>query len=764
VKSCKTYHAFYAIKPIIPRSVQILLRKWIARRKRQACADTWPIDPNSAIPPSGWCGWPAGKQFALALSHDVDTATGYRHCLKLAAIEEQLGFRSQFNFVPERYGNVSIRLLNELRERGFGIGVHGLKHDGKYFISKSVFKRRAYRINSYFQKWETRGYTAPAMLRRYEWMHSLDMDYCISTFDTDPFEPQPDGAGTIFPYWVQSSTNDHGFVELPYTLPQDFTIFILLGEKTIDIWRQKLGWLAAHGGMALLNTHPDYMTFCGESNDRMEYPVDYYIDFLRYVQQRYTNTFYHVLPEQIASFCRSRLVFDEGRQLAPQPNGSNGHVKDLAQMVLSPKDESCAANFNSNGVTLHKLDLPLRRLRVAMLSYSFYESDNRVRRYAETLARRGGAVDVIALRIKGQPEYNELNGVKVYRVQERARNEKGRWAYLTRIIKFFFRSAILLTRKYLEKPYDLVHVHSIPDFEVFAALVPKILGARVILDIHDILPEFYINKFKVGKDHLFFKILLFLEKASIGFSDHTIISNDLWRERLLARSVTREKCTTILNYPDCELFRLGADKRDHQKIVLMYPGTLNSHQGLDIAIRAFAKIKNVAPHADFHIYGDGPAKADLADLIRQHAIQDRVFLKDPTSLNEIVAIMAAADIGVIPKLNDQFGGEAFSTKTLEFMTLGVPIIVSRTRIDEYYFDDSLVKFFESGSVDHLAEAMLEMIENKVLRDRLAANALIFSRKNSWGVKNHIYLDLVGMLLDKKRVRNDGENLRPSIRS
>ncbi len=123
-----------------------------------------------------------------------------------------------------------------------------------------------------------------------------------------------------------------------------------------------------------------------------------------------------------------------------------------------------------------------------MLTYSFYESDNRVRRYAETLARRGDQVDVIALRRAGQGPYNELNGVRVYRVQERTRNEKGKKDYFFRIIKFFIRSAALLTRMHRERPYDFVHVHSVPDFEVFAALVPKLTGAKVILDIHDIVP------------------------------------------------------------------------------------------------------------------------------------------------------------------------------------------------------------------------------------------------------------------------------------
>jgi hypothetical protein len=144
-------------------------------------------------------------------------------------------------------------------------------------------------------------------------MHALDMDYCISTFDTDPFEPQPDGAKTIFPYWVQSSTSNHGFVELPYTLPQDFTLFILLGEKTIDIWRQKLDWLAAHGGMALLNTHPDYMDFSGNGMSGRNYSVRHFIKLLLFVQHQYTGLYYHALPKEIATAFRRALSDREKR-------------------------------------------------------------------------------------------------------------------------------------------------------------------------------------------------------------------------------------------------------------------------------------------------------------------------------------------------------------------------------------------------------------------------------------------------------------------
>jgi glycosyltransferase involved in cell wall biosynthesis len=319
-------------------------------------------------------------------------------------------------------------------------------------------------------------------------------------------------------------------------------------------------------------------------------------------------------------------------------------------------------------------------------------------------------------------------------------------------MKFFFRSAFLLTSKHLFRPYDIVHVHSVPDFEVFAAVIPKILGARIILDIHDIVPELFVNKFNVNKGAGIFKALVMEEKLAIRFSDHTIISNDIWWERLVSRSVAVEKCTAILNYPDDHLFRPMVGRKNQDKTVLLYPGTLNHHQGLDIAVKAFAKIRDAAPRAEFHIYGEGPAKAGLADLVRLHGLQDRVFLKDPVPLDEIVSIMAKADIGVIPKKDDGFGGEAFSTKSLEFMTLSVPIIIARTRIDDYYFNDSIVRFFKPGNHDDLAEAMLELINNRQRREDLADRALDFANNQSWSAKKALYLQLVDSLCGGRQAR------------
>jgi hypothetical protein len=293
---------FYTLKPLIPRSSQIALRRMIAKQKRRKYAHIWPINPNSATPPPGWPGWPGGKKFALVLSHDVDTRKGYKNVLKLADLEEEMGFRSQFNFVPEGYGKIEISLLDELKRRGFGIGVHGLQHSGKLFSSRKGFDKRAPRINAYLQQWNTKAFTTPSMLRNHEWMHDLAIDYCVSTFDTDPFEPQPEGAGTVFPYWVQNDSFQRRFLELPYTLVQDFTLFVLLGEKSLDIWTQKLDWIASKRGMALLNSHSDYMNFGSDPSGLEEYPSAFFRDFLQYVQRQHEERYWAALPSQVWDF------------------------------------------------------------------------------------------------------------------------------------------------------------------------------------------------------------------------------------------------------------------------------------------------------------------------------------------------------------------------------------------------------------------------------------------------------------------------------
>ena len=381
--------------------------------------------------------------------------------------------------------------------------------------------------------------------------------------------------------------------------------------------------------------------------------------------------------------------------------------------------------------------------RVCCVSYTFYDSDARVMRYCTALAERGDAVDVIALREPGRPRVSERNGVTVIGVQARTFHERRQLSYLVRILMFFVRTMFLLALRNLRRRYDVVHIHSVPDFLVFTAWLPKLMGAKLILDIHDLLPELYASKFGAGSG--MFRFMLLLERGSIAFVDHVITANDLWHRKLVQRSVRPEKATSLMNFPDRSLFSPRGRTRDDGKFIIIYPGTLNWHQGLDVAIEAFGRIRNSAPNAEFHIYGVGPALPGLIQLVKELGLQDRVRFRELIPLHEIARVIENADLGVVPKRKNSFGDEAFSTKILEFMALRVPVIVSDTKIDSYYFHDDVVKFFRSGSADHLADCMLELITNDDARETLRHGGLQFVQTHFWDQKKHLYLELVDSL-------------------
>lgn len=291
---------YYQLKPYMPAGFRMALRQIYARRLRVKHEHDWPIDDFAGQKPTGWQGWPGGKDFAVVLTHDVESAKGVNQCEQLAELEMLFGFRSSFNFVPEKYQTPG-KLRDFLIGAGFEIGVHGLKHDGKLYQSRELFQKKAKRINHYLNEWKAVGFRSPLMHHNLEWIHDLDIEYDASTFDTDPFEPQPTGVGTIFPFWKRGQ-NGSGYVELPYTLPQDSSLFLVLQEKDIKIWKKKLSWIAARGGMVLLIVHPDYMNFSASENSSITYPASFYEEFLRHLSESYAGKYWHALPREVANY------------------------------------------------------------------------------------------------------------------------------------------------------------------------------------------------------------------------------------------------------------------------------------------------------------------------------------------------------------------------------------------------------------------------------------------------------------------------------
>jgi hypothetical protein len=345
---------YYFIKPLLPWGLRIVVRRYFARQKLKKVSHIWPINEPAAKKPDNWPGWPDGKQFAFVLTHDVETQKGLDNVRRLAELEMELGFRSSFNFIPEGEYETPDDLIVWLKGNGFEVGVHDHRHDGKLYTSHKAFRKAAERINQYIDKWGATGFRSGFMLRNLDWLHDLNIQYDASTFDTDPFEPQNDGLGTIFPAFIekqpsQSSSQERqsrprdaaeeesaeselsaftprpsgsssrtGYVELPYTLPQDSTLFLLLQEKSNQIWKDKLDWIAENGGMALLNLHPDYITF--EKNPRTDRKFSYkhYREFLSYLKKEYNNDHWHVLPKKLAAFSKPILSINSSNATGSQ--------------------------------------------------------------------------------------------------------------------------------------------------------------------------------------------------------------------------------------------------------------------------------------------------------------------------------------------------------------------------------------------------------------------------------------------------------------
>jgi peptidoglycan/xylan/chitin deacetylase (PgdA/CDA1 family) len=295
---------YYTLKPALPRATTRIIRRLHSRAEGRFLLG-WPIEDryvrfqwaaarevirqrgHTLLPFINF--WPDGHPYAFVLTHDVETNEGCGRVRWLADLDARYGFRSSFNFVPERYG-VDRGLLDELLGRGFEVGVHGLKHDGRLFTSLPEFMRRAQRINRYLREFGATGFRAPLTHRNPGWMQALEIDYDLSFFDTDPYEPIPGGTMSIWPFMIGR------FVELPYTLVQDYTLTRVLRETTPQMWLRKVDFIRGFNGMALLNAHPDYM---GDSTTRRVYEC-----FLAAMRGR--ADFWHALPREVARWWRAR--------------------------------------------------------------------------------------------------------------------------------------------------------------------------------------------------------------------------------------------------------------------------------------------------------------------------------------------------------------------------------------------------------------------------------------------------------------------------
>ena len=301
---------YYRTRPLMPRAVQIRLRRGYSRMQSRPSFPEWPVETSlhdtidallelaatvAGEPIPSIATWPSGHTWAAVLTHDVEHAAGRDSIEPVLALEQRRGLRSSWNFVPERY-QTNEQTLSGLRAAGCEIGVHGLKHDGRDFESFKTFTRRLPEIRRHAELWGAVGFRSPSTHRVWKWMEMLGFDYDTSSPDTDPFEPQAGGCCSWLPFF------NGNMVELPITLPQDHTLFVILGDTSADQWLAKAAAIRERGGMALVIVHPDYMADPG----RLEAYADY-LDMLAA-----DAGVWAALPRDVATWWRSRADSSAG--------------------------------------------------------------------------------------------------------------------------------------------------------------------------------------------------------------------------------------------------------------------------------------------------------------------------------------------------------------------------------------------------------------------------------------------------------------------
>lgn len=381
---------------------------------------------------------------------------------------------------------------------------------------------------------------------------------------------------------------------------------------------------------------------------------------------------------------------------------------------------------------------------ILIIVQNYYDIDPRVRREAEALIKHGYNVDVLALKPPNRAESQySLNKVRVNTVNLE-KKRAGKLRYIWEYIAFCFMAFLHLARNH---HYDLIQVCTLPDFLIFSAIIPKWRGCKLVLDMHEVMPEFFMSKYQVTENHPIIRILKWLERLSIRFADHIIVINEPIKNLLETRGLPPEKATVITNSVDEHLFTLKRGKnRQNRTFVFMYHGTLTQIYGLDIALQAFSMAHEQMPNAEFWIIGDGPEKTALELLAEQLRIKEKIRFLGTFPQETIPDYLVQCDVGVLATRRDQFLDLSFSNKLPEYVIMEKPLIASCLKAIRHYFSEQAIAFFEPGNAANLAEKMVELYNNPKKRKEYSENALREYAKIRWNRMKQLYLAVIDWLI------------------
>ena len=390
-----------------------------------------------------------------------------------------------------------------------------------------------------------------------------------------------------------------------------------------------------------------------------------------------------------------------------------------------------------------------------MVMFSFYPDDPRPRRALEALVREGMLVDLICLRGEALPAREVRGNVDVFRVPLK-RRRGGLLAYLYQYAAFILISSFILALRSVTRRYDLVYVHNMPDILVLSALLPKALGAKVILDLHDPMPELMMTIFKLDKDSLSVRLLRQIEKWSIARANSVVTVSITFKRVFSARSCRPEKVEVVMNSPDGEIFRFREPslqvtaKGDSRKpFVIMYHGSLVERNGLDLAVEALAYVRQTVPGAELRIYGSPTPFLDrVMSMAKDKGLREVVHFLGPRQLEDLVGEIEGCDVGIIPNHRNSFTDINTPTRIFEYLALGKPAIVPSTSgIRDYFNKESLV-FFESGNAVDMARSIAYVSSHPVEVTEIVRRGQEVYQQHYWQKERLRLVAVVARLLDK----------------
>ena len=385
---------------------------------------------------------------------------------------------------------------------------------------------------------------------------------------------------------------------------------------------------------------------------------------------------------------------------------------------------------------------------ICIVVQNIYDFDVRVRRKAEALVAAGYSVDVLALApVNGKAKY-VLDGVNVYTIslgKKRGSLARYIYEYAAFFVWTFFRVIGLMRRRH----FALIDVNTLPDFLIFAVVPARWMGAKLLLDMHEITPEFYASKYGIAQDSWMIQFLQFQEKISFDCADHVLTINAPIQDLIVSRGLPLAKSTVIMNAADEARFasrvRLPASEGSPDVFAMMYHGTLTRIYGLDIAIEAFRIAQKDIPGAELWILGPGPEQGALAELAQKLGLTSKVKLIGQVPPDEIPAWLKKCTVGVLPIRRDAFLDFAFPNKLPEFIIMGKPVLMSRLKTIRHYFSEEALAYFEPNNPKDLAGQMIRLYRDPELRVRLAVRAKQEYEPIRWDVMKDRYLKVIESL-------------------